>query len=857
LRTLVRCALARVYFLLNYILVCFAIICASGCKGVKEEGYRIVLEEGASLLAITALAWPDADSSVGCFAFAADDGFIRVVDVFSGKPLAVFSAGEEKISSLVFNSGTELLLLSERGKSVTYSLLESLGNALGKPAGGEKTFSLVDGAVCLSDSAKGKEIARYYFFSKPDEWVCLTPEGFYNASNKGAALIALEAGKRRYRLDSFSSALYRPDLVAALLLIEKETISELPFTLPDLFKEDRMPPLVSLSFDESSSELRIKIAEQKGGAGYVALYHRAGEAEFPLEIPAGFFNVKNEAVKKFSENGRPCYEINMNIDYSVQGEIGVSAFNGSFTVESERSWLKLPSTRVLSVAAEAPVLRALVATGSGERESAEELAELFSLQSEGDLYSNVEVVNLIGEDFSKAGFISAGARLGAMTKKDDVLVVYLRGTGYADTFGNLGIVPEKPGENENLITGEEILASLLSFSSNSLFLLLDLNSDLPSVKMEAALQRFVARFGPRALTASFGSSGNGSSLFGFLAEGFKPGFADVMSDKKYLYAEELLAYVAANAKKTEGQGSLVFFPMEDFRIIDPFINSSELMIQAMSSGMLRIDQVDKTPVPLAFGDTMIRVLPAGSYIIDLTYRNGYKETRTVELRRKESRWVIFNYTVPYLAGNFSALYSGRLPQGGINVSELNPANYQKVDREAMEGMGMAPYYVAFLGGEKFYRDGEYDKAIAEYSRCISLKADYAEAYASRGNAYRKKGDVSRAIEDYSRAIRLKSTFAEVYNYRGFLYAQGGDYRRAIEDYTQAIRYKGDYADAYFNRAHAHGELGNWDLSIADYTQVIKLEPRNWAAYNQRGKAWDNKGDRVKADEDYRMSERLK
>jgi len=52
-------------------------------------------------------------------------------------------------------------------------------------------------------------------------------------------------------------------------------------------------------------------------------------------------------------------------------------------------------------------------------------------------------------------------------------------------------------------------------------------------------------------------------------------------------------------------------------------------------------------------------------------------------------------------------------------------------------------------------------------------------------------------------------------------------------------------------------LGNWDLSIADYTQVIKLEPKNWAAYNQRGKAWYNKGDRVKADEDYRAAERLK
>jgi len=857
----VLCAFVRFIFpkfLKLCLAICAVIICASGCKGAREEGYRIVLEEGASLPGITALAWPDADSPVGCFAFAADDSFIRVVDVYSGRPLVVFSC-DEKISSLGFISRTELLSLSESGKSVTHSLSESLGSAVGKPTGSDKAFSLVDGAVCLSDSASGKEIARYYFFSKPDEWVCITPEGFYNASNGGAALIALEMGKRRYRLDSLSGALYRPDLFAALLLIEKETISDLPFTLPDLFKEDKLPPLVSLSFDESSSELRIKITEQKGGASYVALYCRAGEAEIPLEIPqeipVGFFNLRNEAVKKYSEKGRTCYKMNVNIDNSAQGEIGVSAFNVSYTVESGRSWLKLPYTRVSPVAAKAPVLRALIAAESDE--SAEELAELFSLQREGDLYSDVEVEKLIGVDISKAGFVSTGARLGAMTKKDDVLVVCLSGVGYANTLGNLGIIPGKSGVTESMITGEEILESLLSFSSNSLLLLLDLNSDMSSAKLETALQRFAARLGPRALAASYGTSGNRSSLFGFFTEGLNSGLAEAVPEKKYLYVEELLSYVAANAKKTEGQGSLVFFPIEDFRIIDPFINSGELMFQAMSSGMLKIDQVDKTPVPLAFGDTMIRVLPAGSYIIDLTYRNGYKETRTVELRRKESRWVIFNYTVPYVAGNFSALYSGRLPQGGINVSELNPANYQKVNREAMEGMGMAPYYVAFLGGEKFYRDGDYDKAIAEFNRCISLKADYADAYASRGNAYRKKGDVNRAIEDYSRAINLKSSFAEVYNYRGFLYAKRGEYKRAVEDYTQAIRYKVDYADAYFNRAHAHGELGNWDLSIADYTQVIKLEPKNWAAYNQRGKAWNSKGDRVKADEDYRMAERLK
>jgi Flp pilus assembly protein TadD len=858
------------YSVYSAVFILYLVLCVSGCTRAVKESYRVLLEPGVALPAITALAWPDADSpNAPCFAFAADDGFIRVVDVFSGEPLAVFSCGEEKISSLVFNGeGTELVSLSESGNTVTYSPFENITRGGEKADISGKSFSVADGAVCMIDDATGREIATYYFFSQSDEWVCLVPEWFYNASLGGAAFIALQVGEDRFRLDRFSGALYRPDIFS-LLVQEKisggsgaeEIISKLPFTLADLFKEEQLPPLVSLSFDEDARELRIKITEQKGGAGYVALYRRAGEAEIPAEIPAGLFDVKTEAAKKYTEKGKTCYEINVNIEYidtSFQSEIGVSAFNKSYTVESERSWLKLPSARTSSILSQAePVLRTLIAAPGEGWEDAEELAKIFLLQREGDLFSDVKAINLFGENFSKAGFIGACAGLCAQTKKDDVLVICLRGAGFSDLLGNLGIYSGISGENENLITGEEILASLLSVPSNSLLLLLDLDSDLPRAKMETALRRFAGRLGPRAVAASFGS-GRVGSLFGFIANGLNSGFATAEPGIKYLYAKELLAYAAMGFREIEGQGSLVFLPIEDFSLIDPFINTGELRFQAMSSGMLRIDQVDKTPIPLAFGDTMIRVLPAGNYIIDLTYRNGYKETRTVELRRKESRWVVFTYTLPYLAGDFSALYGqgGRLP-GGINISELNPATYQKVNREAMESMGMAPYYVAFLGGEKYYRDGEYDKAIAEYNRCVSLKADYAEAYASRGNAYRKKGDVGRAIEDYSRAISLKSSYAEVYNYRGFLFAQRKELRRAVEDYTQAIRYKPDYADAYFNRAHAYGELGNWDLSIADYTQVIKLEPRNWAAYSQRGNAWYSKGDRAKAAEDFAVAERLK
>jgi tetratricopeptide (TPR) repeat protein len=325
-------------------------------------------------------------------------------------------------------------------------------------------------------------------------------------------------------------------------------------------------------------------------------------------------------------------------------------------------------------------------------------------------------------------------------------------------------------------------------------------------------------------------------------------FSAASVDNRFLGAEEFLLR-AGNVFKEQG---MVFFPIDNFRFIDRYFNSGELKFQTMASGMLKIDKVDKEPVPLIFGDTMIRPLPPGNYIVDMIYRNGYRETKVVNLRGKESAWVIFNYTPPLLVGDFRS----QLPSLGINLSELNPANYEKINREAMESMGMAPFYVAYLSGEKSYKDGNFDTAISEYGRAISLKSDYTDAFVSRGNARRRKGDLDRAIEDYSRAINFNKNYAEVFNYRGFCYAQKGDFNRAVTDYTQAIRLKPGFTDAYFNRAYAYAKQGNWERAIADYSQVIKAEPSNRAAYIERGNAISKTGDTVKAQTDYTAAENL-
>ncbi len=79
---------------------------------------------------------------------------------------------------------------------------------------------------------------------------------------------------------------------------------------------------------------------------------------------------------------------------------------------------------------------------------------------------------------------------------------------------------------------------------------------------------------------------------------------------------------------------------------------------------------------------------------------------------------------------------------------------------------------------------------------IKHKPDYIEAYLNRGNVYRKLKQYNQAIEDYNKVISLKPDFALVYNNCGVVFGTLGNYDEEIADYTIAIQYDSTSAEYY-------------------------------------------------------------
>ncbi len=257
------------------------------------------------------------------------DGNIRLWDIKTGAKIRKFVGHSDEVASVAF---------SRDGKHVL--------------SGG-------DASTRLWDTATGEEIATMMEFDK-EEWLVITPEGYYNASENGARYLNVIVGENRYGVDKFYDVFYRPDIVAAKL--SGENIRDLiTITMQDAVKAP--PPTVEIARPigtGATAKVCYHVKSTGGGIGEVRMFHNG-----KLIQSDGYYR---EAAKSASDrqqllslNSKAIYE-NMR-SVSVEGrddlapvtsafkgesyedcreieavpgenEVSVAAFNGSNTVQS-------------------------------------------------------------------------------------------------------------------------------------------------------------------------------------------------------------------------------------------------------------------------------------------------------------------------------------------------------------------------------------------------------------------------------------------------------------------------------------------------------------------------------------------
>jgi tetratricopeptide (TPR) repeat protein len=183
---------------------------------------------------------------------------------------------------------------------------------------------------------------------------------------------------------------------------------------------------------------------------------------------------------------------------------------------------------------------------------------------------------------------------------------------------------------------------------------------------------------------------------------------------------------------------------------------------------------------------------------------------------------------------------------------LGMGEYEKAVAEYTKALQLDPDHVAarYNRGLALAQLGEPARAIAEFTEVIERRPSYAEAYYRRGLAHATLGDLDAAIADYDRAIELAPENAAMYNSRGNAHFKQGEQAAAIADYDRAIQLNPESAEFYLNRGLVHANQEAYKQAIADYNQAIALNPEQALAYNYRGLAYARQGEHGRALEDY-------
>jgi len=128
-------------------------------------------------------------------------------------------------------------------------------------------------------------------------------------------------------------------------------------------------------------------------------------------------------------------------------------------------------------------------------------------------------------------------------------------------------------------------------------------------------------------------------------------------------------------------------------------------------------------------------------------------------------------------------------------------------------------------GVAFAGNGEYQAALAEFTRAIRRDPTYAEAFSNRALVSIEIGNLGQAASDLGTVIEIKPGFVEARIRRGRLYLTMNEHDRAVEEFTKAAQIDPKCAEAVFHRSLVHYARGDYQEALADVRRVESLGSR--------------------------------
>ena len=202
------------------------------------------------------------------------------------------------------------------------------------------------------------------------------------------------------------------------------------------------------------------------------------------------------------------------------------------------------------------------------------------------------------------------------------------------------------------------------------------------------------------------------------------------------------------------------------------------------------------------------------------------------------------------------------PDRAANIPEFvdaGPAAIKKISEEFLND------YSFVRAGNEFFKAGDTDNAIQEYSRALELNPNNAEAHLRLGFLmYNARKMYKEGMEHYNQALKANPSDPRIHHDLGMALLHQRQFDQAIKHLSEALRRMPNGLDKQYNPVGMHFSLalafsyaGRSDEAITHFSEVVRLNPKNAPAHYRLAMAMAGQRDLAGSLKHYAVAVQLK
>jgi len=160
-------------------------------------------------------------------------------------------------------------------------------------------------------------------------------------------------------------------------------------------------------------------------------------------------------------------------------------------------------------------------------------------------------------------------------------------------------------------------------------------------------------------------------------------------------------------------------------------------------------------------------------------------------------------------------------------------------------------------GDKYFKTGKYEEAIAAYNEYLELKPKHVKSLYNRGRAYEELGQFDQAMKDFKFVLKEDPNNVNALMSIGKdAFYRKSDFESSIYYFEKALKRDADNAVALTFKGKSHQRLGNLKEAMEDYNAAISVDKDYGDTYLSRGALRIFLKQRAKACADFRVAKGL-